>query len=55
MWFAAELLPECGAADCIPQMNLPADQLNIGRTLPDGLPYQPYAKALVDERLFDVN
>src|SRR4051812_5237167 len=41
MWFSAELLEECTdkKVDCIPQMNLPADQLNIGRTLKDGLPY----------------
>jgi hypothetical protein len=50
MWFSAELLPECSAADCIPQMNLPIDQTNIGRTLPDGLPFQPWAKALVAKR-----
>jgi hypothetical protein len=50
MWFSAELLPECSADDCIPQMGLPADQVNIGRTLPDGLPYQPWAAALVAER-----
>jgi hypothetical protein len=51
MWFSAELLPECSAADCVPQMNLPADQVNIGRTLPGGqLPYQPWAAKLVAER-----
>jgi len=50
IWFSAELLPECSAADCIPQMNLPADQINIGRTLKDGLPYQPWAAKLVAER-----
>src|SRR6185369_6931299 len=34
LWFSAELLPECvDQKDCIPQMNLPADQINIGRTL----------------------
>jgi hypothetical protein len=51
MWFSAEVLPECSAADCIPQMDLPADQVNIGRTLPGGkLPYQPWAAKLVEER-----
>lgn len=51
LWFSAELLPECvGQKDCIPQMNLPADQINIGRTLKDGLPYTPWAAKLVAER-----
>lgn len=50
MWFSAELLPECSEADCIPQAGLPIDQTNIGRSLPDGLPYQPWAAALVAER-----
>jgi hypothetical protein len=51
MWFSAEVLPECSEADCIPQMNLPADQINIGRTLPGGKPpYQPWAAKLVEER-----
>jgi hypothetical protein len=31
-------------------MNLPVDQTNIGRSLPGGLPYQPWAAALVAER-----
>jgi hypothetical protein len=31
-------------------MNLPVDQTNLGRSLSGGLPYQPWAKALVDER-----
>ena len=51
LWFSAELLPECvGQKDCIPQMNLPADQINIGRTLKEGLPYTPWAAKLVAER-----
>jgi hypothetical protein len=50
IWRAAELLPECSAEDCIPQANLPADAVNIGRTLANGLPYQPWAAALVAER-----
>lgn len=49
-WFSVDLQPECSEQDCIPQMNLPMDQINIGRTLKDGLPYQPWAKALVAER-----
>ena len=50
IWFSAELLPECSEKDCIPQMGLPADQANIGRTLKDGLPYTPWAAKLVAER-----
>jgi len=50
MWVSAELLPECSADECIPQTGLPADQVDIGRNLPDGLPYQPWAAALVAER-----
>lgn len=50
LWFSAELQPECSEQDCIPQMNLPLDQINIGRTLEDGLPYRPWAAALVAER-----
>jgi hypothetical protein len=51
LWFSAELLPECvGQKDCIPQMNLPADQINIGRSLKEGLPYTPWAAKLVAER-----
>src|SRR5690606_18763716 len=34
LWTAAEVLPECSADECIPQQNLPVDQVNIGRTLP---------------------
>jgi hypothetical protein len=50
LWTATDLLPECSADDCIPQQNLPADQVNIGRNLSGGLPYQPWAAALVAER-----
>lgn len=50
LWQAAEVLPECSADDCIPQQNLPADQVDIGRTVEGGLPYQPWAAALVAER-----
>jgi hypothetical protein len=50
LWTATELLPECSAEDCIPQQGLPADQVNIGRNLAGGLPYQPWAAALVAER-----
>lgn len=50
LWQAMEVLPECSADDCIPQQNLPLDQVDIGRTLEGGLPYQPWAAALVAER-----
>ena len=51
LWFSADLLPECvGQKDCIPQMNLPMDQINIGRTLEGGLPYTPVTAKLVAER-----
>jgi hypothetical protein len=36
---------------CIRQQSLPADQINIGRALKDGLPYQPWAADLVKARL----
>ena len=36
---------------CIRQQSLPADQVNIGRALKDGLPYQPWAAELVKARL----
>lgn len=51
IWWSADLLPECTEDECIPQAGLPADQLNIGRSLPSGLlPYQPWAAGLVAER-----
>jgi hypothetical protein len=50
LWFSTELLPECSEKDCVPQMGLPVDQADIGRSLPGGLPYQPWAAALVAER-----
>jgi hypothetical protein len=51
IWFSIEFVPECSAAECIPQgVGLPLDATNIGRTLPDGLPYQPWAAALVATR-----
>jgi hypothetical protein len=50
VWFSVDLLPECSEKDCIPQMNLPADQVDIGRTVQGGLPYTPWAAALVAER-----
>jgi hypothetical protein len=40
-----------GDQTCIRQQSLPADQVNIGRTLKDGLPYQPWAAELVKQRL----
>jgi len=53
IWFSAELLPECSEKDCVPQMNLPIDQTDIGRSIPGGLPYQPWAAALVAQRSAD--
>ena len=50
MWFSAELLPECSEDECIPQAGLPADQVDIGRSLEGGLPYQPWAAELVAAR-----
>ena len=50
VWFSVDLLPECSEKDCIPQMNLPADQVDIGRSVQGGLPYTPWAAALVAER-----
>jgi hypothetical protein len=51
IWTAAgEALPQCeGQADCIEQMPLPLVAVNIGHTLPGGLPYQPWAADLVRE------
>jgi hypothetical protein len=42
--------PSCDEPHCIEQMQLPLDAIDIGRTLPGGLPYQPWAAALVAER-----
>jgi hypothetical protein len=52
IWLAADrLLDECpDASSCIVQMDLPADQRDISRSLPDGLPYQPWAAELVAQR-----
>lgn len=52
IWVAAELLfDECpDESSCITQMELPADQVDISRSLPDGLPYRPETAALVAER-----
>jgi hypothetical protein len=50
LWRSAELARECTEDECIPQAGLPVDQINIGRNLPGGLPYQPWAVALVAER-----
>jgi len=43
--------PATNDQTCIRQQSLPADQVNIGRTLKDGLPYQPWAADLVKARL----
>jgi len=52
IWVAADLLKdECpDETVCITQMELPADQVNIARSLPESLPYQPWAAELVAER-----
>jgi len=52
IWVAAErLLDPCSdQSTCITQMDLPADQRDISRSLPDGLPYQPWAAELVAGR-----
>ena len=52
IWVASELLKDqCPDRDnCITQMDLPADQRNIARTLDEGLPYQPWAAELVAQR-----
>ena len=43
--------PPAGDHACIRQQSLPADQVNIGRSLKDGLPYRPWAAELVKTRL----
>ena len=52
LWIAAaRRADDCpDEASCITQVDLPADQINIARSLPDGLPYQSWAAALVAER-----
>jgi len=52
IWVAAELLKDqCpDRSSCITQMDLPADQRDIARSLDNGLPYQPWAADLVAER-----
>lgn len=59
IWGAADTLtddcppPAPGVSEdqaCIRQQGLPRDQINIGRSLKDGLPYQPWAAELVKKR-----
>ena len=45
--------PGDGSEDCIEQMLLPLDAIDIGRTRPGGLPYQPWAAELVRRRAAD--
>ncbi len=52
IWIAADIQQDAcpDEATCIAQMGLPADQVNVARSLEDGLPYQPWAADLVAER-----
>lgn len=52
IWLAAARRPDQCPEDsnCIVQSDLPADQINIGRSFPEGLPYQPWAAELVAQR-----
>ncbi|HUQ51862.1 MAG TPA: hypothetical protein VM692_06540 [Gammaproteobacteria bacterium] len=50
IWVSATLLPEGCGGPCIEQMPLPADAVDIGRTVDGGLPLQPWAAALSAER-----
>lgn len=53
IWLSADLLPEgCGGA-CIEQMPLPADAVDLGRTVEGGLPLQPWAAELSAKRTAD--
>jgi hypothetical protein len=53
VWWAAEVrFDDCPLVDdCITQVGLPFDQIDIGRSLPDGLPLQPWAAELAAERM----
>jgi hypothetical protein len=55
IWVAAgEALPQCDEGEeCITQMPLPLDAVDIGRTSGGPLPYQPWAAALVKQRTAD--
>jgi hypothetical protein len=53
IWFSVNRItdPSCaGGKDCIAQEDLPVAQLNIGQSLPGGLPYKPWAAKLVKQR-----
>ncbi len=56
IWVAAgEALGQCAEGeDCIEQMPLPLDAVDIGRTSGGPLPYQPWAAALVKQRTADL-
>ncbi len=52
IWRSAERQADCaGEENCIAQMPLPLDQLNIARDLPDALPYRPWAERIMEQRL----
>lgn len=52
IWRSAERKEDCaGEDDCIAQLPLPLDQLDIARSLPDGLPFQPWAQETVERRV----
>lgn len=52
IWVAADRLEDqCDPGEeCIMQMELPADQRDIARSLPDGLPLTPWGEAVRSER-----
>jgi hypothetical protein len=53
IWFSRNRItdPSCaGGKDCIAQEDLPVAQLNIGQSLPGGLPYTPWAAKLAKQR-----
>jgi hypothetical protein len=54
IWVSSETLTtSCDEPQCIEQMLLPLDAIDIGRTRPGGLPYQPWAADLVRQRAAD--
>ncbi len=53
IWVSAALLPEGCGGDCIEQMPLPADAVDLGRTVAGGLPLQPWAAEVSAKRTAD--
>jgi hypothetical protein len=52
VWWSADVrFDECAVENCITQAGLPLDQIDIGRSLQDGLPLQPWAAELTAERI----